>query len=172
MSIIFSKNSPHTPTFSFLVSACTYYFYHFSCTSSDSIYYRHTPTSKEFAQPLFVCHPLYITTFYLPISFFWWNPINVVRQICRLYTNQNFQESIFFLLFHYPTHSLFTFCLPRKLLFVYLPHPKYPFCLPGYNIVVLLHYLCIVWKVLFVYLLKTTSYLQPRITCFLFFWPS
>jgi len=22
------------------------------------LYYRHTPTSKEFAQPLFVCHPL------------------------------------------------------------------------------------------------------------------
>jgi len=31
------KNSPHTPTFSFLVSPCTYYFDHFSCTSSDSI---------------------------------------------------------------------------------------------------------------------------------------
>jgi hypothetical protein len=33
-----SKNSPHTPTFSFSVSPCTYYFDHFSCTSSHSIY--------------------------------------------------------------------------------------------------------------------------------------
>ncbi len=30
--------NPHAPTFSFLVSPCTYYFDHFSCTSSDSIY--------------------------------------------------------------------------------------------------------------------------------------
>ncbi len=33
-----SKHSPHTPTYSFLVSPCTYYFNHFSCIPSDSIY--------------------------------------------------------------------------------------------------------------------------------------
>ena len=33
-----SKNSPHTPTYSFLVSPCTYYFNHFSCIPLDSIY--------------------------------------------------------------------------------------------------------------------------------------
>ena len=77
-----------------------------------------------------------------------------------------------FLIVHYPTHSVLTFCLPRNLLFVYLQHPKYPFCLPSYSIIVLLYYLCIVLKVLFVYLLKTTSYLQPRIICLLFLRPT
>ena len=77
-----------------------------------------------------------------------------------------------FLIFHYPTHSVFTFCLPRNLLFIYLQHPKCPFCLPSYSIIVLLYYLCIVLKVLFVYLLKTTSYLQPHITCLLFLRPT
>jgi len=38
MTDIFRKNSPHTSTFSFLVSSCTYYFDHFFCTSPDSIY--------------------------------------------------------------------------------------------------------------------------------------
>ncbi len=93
----------------------------------------------------------------------------MVRQICRLSTTRNFQYSIFFLIFHYPTHSVLTFCLPKKLLFVYLQLPKYPFCLPSYSIIVLLYYLCIVLKVLFVYPLKNTFYLQPRITCVLFF---
>ena len=43
---------------------------------------------------------------------------------------------------------------------------------PSYSIIVLLYYLCIVLKVLFVYLLKTTSYLQPRITCLLLLRPT
>ena len=77
-----------------------------------------------------------------------------------------------FLIFHYPTHSVCTFCLPRNLLFVYLQHPKYRFCLSSYSIIILLYYLCIVLKVLFVYLLKNTSYLQPRITCLLFLRPT
>jgi hypothetical protein len=32
------KNSPHTSTYSFLVSPCTYYLNHFYFTSPDSIY--------------------------------------------------------------------------------------------------------------------------------------
>jgi len=88
------------------------------------------------------------------------------------YTRIEIFSKASFLIFYYPTHSVFTFCLPRNLLFVYLQHPKYPFCLPSYSIIVLLYYLCIVLKVLFVYLLKTTSYLQPRITCLLFLRPT
>jgi hypothetical protein len=64
-----------------------------------------------------------------------------------------------------------TFCLPRSLLFVYLQHPKYPFCLPV-TALLYWYYLCIVSKVLFVYLFKNTSYLQPRITCLLFLRPT
>jgi len=36
--VYLTKNSPHTPTYSFSVSPCSYYFDHFSCTSPDSIY--------------------------------------------------------------------------------------------------------------------------------------
>ena len=49
------KNSPHTPTFSFLVSACTYYFYHFSCTSSDSIYTIDIPPRLRNLHNHFLC---------------------------------------------------------------------------------------------------------------------
>ena len=129
------------------------------------LYYRHTPTYKEVAHPLFVCHPLSITTFYLPFSFFCWNPNRVVRQIFWLSVTRNFHYGIFFIIVHYPTHSVLTFCLPKKLLFVYLQLPKYPFCLPSYSIIKLLYYLCIVLKVLFVYPIKNTFYLQPRIIC-------
>jgi hypothetical protein len=50
-----SKNSPHTPTFSFLVSACTYYFYHFSCTLSDSIYTIDIPPRLRNLHNHFLC---------------------------------------------------------------------------------------------------------------------
>jgi hypothetical protein len=54
-SDIRSKNSPHTPTFSFLVSACTYYFYHFSCTLSDSIYTIDIPPRLRNLHNHFLC---------------------------------------------------------------------------------------------------------------------
>jgi hypothetical protein len=89
----------------------------------------------------------------------------VVRQIFWLSVTRNFHYGIFFIIVHYPTHSVLTFCLPKKLLFVYLQLPKYPFCLPILNF---LYYLCIVLKVLFVYPIKNTFYLQPRIMCICF----
>ena len=81
----------------------------------------------------------------------------------ELYLGQTYGFSLpfpFFLIFHYPTHSVLTFCLPKKLLFVYLQLPKYPFCLPSYYIVVLLYYRSILanpfrstfLKLLFIYL--------------------
>ena len=79
-----TKNSPHTPTYSFSVSMYLLLWPLFLYFSGFYLYYRHTPTSKEVAQPLFVCHPLKITTFYLPVLFFWWDPIYVVRQICQI----------------------------------------------------------------------------------------
>ncbi len=71
--------------------------------------------------------------------------------------------------FHYLTHSVSTFCLPRNLLFVYPSLHEYPFCLLSYKIILLLYYQCIVLKTLLVYLLKTTFYLHPRITSCLFY---
>ena len=62
-----SKNSPHTPTFSILVSPCTYYFYHFSCTSSDSII--DIPPLRNLHNH-FLCAIPFITTFYLLSRFF------------------------------------------------------------------------------------------------------
>jgi hypothetical protein len=62
-------------------------------------------------------------------------------------------------------HSVVTFCLPRNLLFIYPKTTEISFCLPSYYIIVLFYYRCIVLKILCVYLLKTTFYLPPRITC-------
>jgi hypothetical protein len=134
------------------------------------LYYRHTPTYKEVAQPLFVYPLLEILPFILPFSFSLWSLINVVRQIRRLFTNKNFLYSIFFFNFHYLTHSVSTFCLPKNLLFEYPYGHEYPFCLLRYKIILVLYYRCIVLKVLLGYLLKTTFYLHPRITSCLFLW--
>jgi len=72
--------------------------------------------------------------------------------------------------FHYLTHSVSTFCLPKNLLFEYPYGHEYPFCLLRYKIILVLYYRCIVLKVLLGYLLKTTFYLHPRITSCLFLW--
>jgi len=92
----------------------------------------------------------------------------VVRQIFWLSVTRNFHYGIFFKLFITPLIVYLLFVYPKNyflftsnflnILFVYLVTALLNF----------LYYLCIVLKVLFVYPIKNTFYLQPRIMCICF----
>ena len=126
-----TKNSPHTSTYSFSVSPCTYYFDHIYCTSPDSIYTIDIPPRQGSCTTTF-CMPSPLNYYFLFTCLVFLvksekcGPTNLSAIRIKIFSKASF-------FFHYPTHSVFTFCLPRNLLFVYLQHPKYPFCLPSYS---------------------------------------
>ena len=128
-----TKNSPHTSTYSFLVSPHFHYYFPFQFTSPDSIYTIDIPPCIRKLHN----HLLYILSlkyyFFLPFLFFC-----EIRKMCpnqKLLAihKSKFQESIFFFNFHDPTQCTYflftqklTFCLPpnyRNILFVYLVTP-------------------------------------------------
>ena len=86
-----TKISPHTPTYSFLVSACTYYFYHFSCTSSDSIYTIDIPPRLRNLHNHFLCAIPFTLLLFIYLSRF----LGEIREMWSDefvgYTNRNFQ---------------------------------------------------------------------------------
>jgi hypothetical protein len=107
-----TKNSPHTSTYSFLVSPCSYYFNHFKFTSPDSIYTIDVPPRIRKLHN----HFLYTLSFSILLFLYLSRLFCEILQICWVgYPRiKIFSKASLFFNFHYLTHSVLTFCLPRN----------------------------------------------------------